>query len=145
MVTTLDRILDVGGQETLVLAYPLAPLIATGLLLTAAGIYGVLAFAVARRANELAVRIAVGATRGRLVRLMLAHTLRLVAIGLTCGVGVTFAVTRIAQGSGGIFDSPGWGAFLVPIAIVAAVGALATWVPSRRAMRVDPATLLRSA
>lgn len=144
MVTTFDQILDVGGQEILILTYPLAPLIAIGLLLTAAGIYGVLAFAVARRANELAVRIAVGANRSTLVRLMVLHSLRLVAIGLAGGIGATFALTRVAQGSGGIFDSPGWQAFLVPVGIVVAIGLLATWVPSRRAMRIDPATLLRS-
>lgn len=142
--STLDQILAVGGQEILITTFPLAPLIATGLLLTAAGIYGVLAFAVARRANELAVRIAIGANRAMLVRLMLLQSLRLVAMGVACGVGFTFALTRVAQGSGGIFDSPGWRAFLVPMAIVLVIGALATWVPSRRAMRIDPATLLRS-
>jgi len=57
---TLDQIIAVGSQETLVGTAPLAPLIATGMLLTAAGIYGVLAFAIARRSKEFALRVAIG-------------------------------------------------------------------------------------
>ena len=55
-VTTVEQIKTIIGQEILVGTFPLFPLIATGMLLTAAGIYGVLAFAVSRRATELAVR-----------------------------------------------------------------------------------------
>lgn len=141
---TLDRILDIGGRELLVGAAPLAPLVATGLLLTAAGIFGVLAFSVARRANELAVRVAVGAGRADLWRLVAAQSARLVGLGMLLGVAATFALTRVAQGSGNVFDSPGWQAFVVPIAIVGLIAVLATWIPLRRAMAINPATLLRS-
>jgi predicted permease len=142
--TPLTVIQTIGAQEILVLTYPMAPLITLGLLLTAAGIYGVLAFAVARRAGELAVRVAVGARGRDLVALVLSQSLRLVAVGLMCGIGATFALTRIAQGSGGIFDSPGWEAFVIPAAIVLAVAFAATWFPCRRALRIDPVTVLRA-
>ena len=67
---TFDQIRTIGSQEVLVGTAPLVPLIAIGTLLTAAGIYGVLAFAITRRSRELAVRMAVGATSGDVVRLV---------------------------------------------------------------------------
>jgi putative ABC transport system permease protein len=134
------------GQEMLVGTAPLAPLIAVGMLLTTAGIYGVLAFAITRRSRELAVRVAIGASGRDLVRLVTAHSVRLIALGSACGIGVTFALARVVRangGSGSIYD-PAWPAFLIPIAIVAVIGAVATWIPSRRAMRINPAVLLRT-
>jgi putative ABC transport system permease protein len=143
---TLDQIISISGQEMLVGTAPLAPLVATGLLLTAAGIYGVLAFAIARRSKELAVRVAIGATGRDLVRLVTAHSLRLITLGTFCGVGATFALTRVARagGGGGSFFDPTWPAFVVPVLIILAIGVLATWIPSRRALRINPAMLLRT-
>jgi putative ABC transport system permease protein len=142
---TYDEITTVMGQEMLVGTAPLVPLIAIGMLLTTAGIYGVLAFAITRRSRELAVRVAIGASAGDLVRLVTAHSLRLVLIGTCAGIGLTFALSRIVRASGGagsIYD-PAWPAFVVPVLIVAAIGTLATWIPSRRAMKINPAVLLR--
>lgn len=143
---TLDAIIDVGGQEILVGTAPLAPLIATGLLLSAAGVYGVLAFAIARRTKELALRIAIGASRRQIVALVASHSVRLVSGGTICGVAATFALSRIvrAAGGGGSFLDPAWTSFVVPAAILIAIGAIATWIPSRRAIAIDPAVLFRT-
>ena len=143
-VTTVDQIIQVIGQEIFVGTFPLFPLIATGLLLTAAGIYGVLAFAVTRRATELAVRIAIGATRRDVVRLVAAHSLRMLAVGSGIGIALTYALTRIAQGRGGVFDSPGWQAFVVPVVVIVVISAVATFVPMRRALQINPSSLLRT-
>lgn len=143
-VFTLDQVIFTGAREILASTYPLVPLIATGILLTAAGIYGVLAFAITRRSNELAVRLAIGATRTDLVRLVAGHSLRLLLAGIVLGVGATFWLTRIAQGSGGVFDSPGWQAFAVPVSTIVLIGALATWIPALRVLRINPAVLLRT-
>jgi putative ABC transport system permease protein len=143
-VTTIDQIIRIIGQEILVGTFPLFPLIATGMLLTAAGIYGVLAFAVTRRATELAVRMAVGATRQDLLRLVAGHSLRMLGLGSAIGVALTYAVTRVAQGRGGVFDSPGWAAFLVPMLMIVIIAAAATWIPMRRALRINPSSLLRT-
>jgi ABC-type antimicrobial peptide transport system permease subunit len=143
---TLDQIIAISGQEILVGTAPLFPLIATGMLLTAAGIYGVLAFAITRRSKELAVRVAIGASGRDIVRLVSAHSLRLTALGTFCGVGATFALARVARAAGGggsMFD-PRWPAFAVPVLIIVGIGALATWFPSRRALKIDPAVLLRT-
>jgi ABC-type antimicrobial peptide transport system permease subunit len=134
------------GQEMLVGTAPLVPLIAIGTLLTTTGIYGVLAFAIARRSKELALRIAIGASARDLIRLVSAHSLRLVAIGTVLGIAAMFGLTQIVRAGGGAgspFD-PTWPAFAIPVAIVVAIGALATWIPSRRAMRINPAVLLRT-
>ena len=143
-VFTLQSIVDVMGQEILTAVYPMTPLIATGLLLSAAGIYGVLAFAVARRSRELAIRLAVGATSGQLVRLVAVISARLVGLGILLGIGATFGLSHFIQGQGGVFDSPSLVVFLSPMIIVIAIGSLATWLPSRRALSVNPATLLRT-
>jgi ABC-type antimicrobial peptide transport system permease subunit len=143
---TLDEVVATGSQEILFGTAPLAPLIATGLLLTAAGIYGVLAFAIARRSKELALRVAIGASGRDIVRLVTAHSLRLVVAGTIIGIGATFALSRIvrASGGGGSFLDPDWPAFIVPALIIAAIALIATWVPSRRALRINPAILLRA-
>jgi predicted permease len=141
---TLQSIVNVIGQEILTAVYPMTPLIATGLLLSAAGIYGVLAFAVTRRSRELAVRLAMGATSGQLVKLVALLTVRLVGLGILLGIGTTFGLSRFVQGQGGVFDSPRFGVFLVPMTIIIAIGSLATWLPSRRALSVNPAALLRA-
>jgi predicted permease len=145
-VDTFDQVLDVIGQEILVGTAPLFPLIAIGLFLTASGIYGVLAFAVTRRAHELAIRIAVGATSADVTKLVGGHALGVVSAGALLGTGLTFVLSRIVRFSGGagsIFD-PGLPAFVLPMCVVGVVAALAMWVPSRRAQRIDPAMLLKA-
>jgi putative ABC transport system permease protein len=143
-VVTQDQIITIGSQEILASVVPLTPLNMTALLLTTAGIYGVLAFSITRRSTELAVRIAIGATRRDVTRLVASHSLRLILWGILFGVGATFALTRVAQGRGGIFDSPGWEAFVIPVLLMLAVGAAATWIPLQRAFKINPASLLRS-
>jgi predicted permease len=143
---TFDQIITVGSQEMLVGFAPLVPLIAIGMLLTAAGIYGVLAFAIARRSKELAVRVAIGATSRDLVRLVGVQSLRLIMTGLVLGLGGMLGLRQLVRsggGAGSLFD-PHWPAFVFPIAIVIGIGAMATWLPSRRALKIDPAAELRN-
>lgn len=143
---TFDQIITVMSQEVLAGTAPLFPLIAIGMLLTASGIYGTLAFAVARRSRELAVRAAVGATGRDLVRLVTAATVRIVAVGATLGILATFALARVVRASGGagsLFDPP-ITAFVAPILLVLVIGVVATWIPSRRAAKIDPALVLRT-
>lgn len=144
---TYDEITRVGAAELLIGTAPLVPLVAIGMLLTTAGIYGVLAFAIARGSRELAVRVAIGATGRDLVRLVTAHSARLFVTGAACGIAITFGLSRIVRASGGagsVYD-PDWPSFVVPVAVVAVIGAVATWIPSRRAMKIDPAGVLRNA
>lgn len=142
----VDQVISIGAAEILAGTAPFVPLITIGLALTAAGIYAVLAFAVARRSKELALRIAIGASATDVLGLVTRHSASLVVIGSTLGIAITFALSRVVRamgGAGSFLDTPAWPAFLVPALIVAAVSVLATWIPSRRALRLDPATLLR--
>jgi putative ABC transport system permease protein len=142
----LDEVRRVSGQEVLVGTAPLVPLIVIGVLLTTAGIYGVLAFAVARRSRELAVRVAIGASGHDLVRLITMHTLRLAGTGVGIGIGLTFALGRLVRASGGagsMFD-PTPIAFVVPIGVIFVIAVLATWFPARRAAAIDPVKMLRT-
>ena len=87
--------------------------------------------------------MAIGASGRDLVRLVTAHSLRLVGVGLACGIGATFALSRVVRATGGegrMLD-PNWPGFVIPVAIILAIGALATWIPSRRVLRIDPAIL----
>jgi putative ABC transport system permease protein len=141
-----DQLMKVAAQEILIGTAPLFPLIAVGMLLTTAGIYGTLAFAITRRSRELAVRMAIGASRRDIVGLVAAHTMRLVAAGSVLGVAVTFGLSRVVRASGGagsVFDPQGQ-AFMIPVLIVLLAAALSSWMPARRAMRIDPASLLRT-
>jgi putative ABC transport system permease protein len=122
----------------------MAPLIATALLLVAAGLYGVLTFAITRRSHELAIRLAVGATHRNLLQLVMRQSARLVLSGALLGIGLTFVLTRLVQGRGGIFEAPGVHTFFIPLLVVSAVGIVSTLGPFRRAMRVSPVSLLRS-
>jgi putative ABC transport system permease protein len=142
----VDEIIRAGGQEILTGTAPLVPLISTGLLLTVAGVYGVLAFAVARRRRELAVRVVVGANRRDLVRMVTAQLLTLVGAGLGLGIGLTFALSQIVRvtGEAGSVYAPEPVAFAVPVIVVGVLAVVAAWLPARRAGAIDPVILLRT-
>lgn len=113
------------------------------LVVASLGVYGVLAFQVARRTNELGVRMALGATRWAITRLVLNQVAWLVLAGIAIGAGGALLVTGLARNI--LFDlSPTEpGVFLVAALVLALAAALAGWLPARRAARVDPIVALR--
>ena len=117
---------------------------ATALLLAVSGIYSVMAYAVAQRTREFGIRMALGADRRDIVRMMLAGGLRLTAIGLSLGVIVALALTRLLAGM--LFGVSPLDAttFLLVCTLLAGAAALASYLPARRATRVDPTIALRS-
>jgi putative ABC transport system permease protein len=113
------------------------------LLLAAVGIYGTVVHNVARRTHEFGVRMVLGAKRGAVLRMVLRQGLVPVAIGLAIGTAGAWAVTReITSELFGI--TPTDPATFIGVAILLALVALAaSYVPARRAMRVDPMVALR--
>jgi predicted permease len=115
-----------------------------GLVLTLVGIFGLTAYAVARRTREIGVRMAFGARPGQVVGAMLRDTAWPVAIGIVAGlVGASFATKLIASF---LFQTtPTDVPTFVAVAVVLATAALvAAWIPARRAARVDPVAALRA-
>jgi ABC-type antimicrobial peptide transport system permease subunit len=107
-------------------------------------LYGLLAYTVARRTKEIGIRMALGATRGDVTRMMLRSGLTLVAAGSVVGAPVAFWGTRFAASA--IEVPSGGGVPAVATALVAmfVVAAFATFMPTRRATRVQPVIALRS-
>ncbi|MFL6584249.1 MAG: ABC transporter permease [Chthoniobacterales bacterium] len=116
----------------------------TALLLTAIGIYGVLAYSVAQRTSEIGVRIALGAGQSNILRLVVGQAMTLVAISIGIGVLGAFAATRLLGSllyGIGATDPLTFAAIVLLIAVVAFVAA---WLPARRAAAVDPVIALRA-
>jgi putative ABC transport system permease protein len=113
------------------------------LLLAAIGIYGVIAYAVAQRTQELGVRAALGATAKDLQGLVFRGGMRLTAIGLAIGLVGALALTRVMSSM--LFDVNTYDPFtLIGVTLVlAAVAAVACFIPARRATRIDPMVALR--
>jgi len=140
---TLDDQVDASIVPERVIATLSGVLGALGSLLTAIGLYGLLAYTVARRINEIGIRMALGASRGDVRRMVLGDALGMVSAGLVIGAPVAFWGKSFVASL--IEDLPVKS--MVPIVFGAvamiAVALLAAYVPARRAARVDPMVALR--
>jgi putative ABC transport system permease protein len=114
------------------------------LALSAVGIYGVLSYVVSRRTREIGIRVAIGADRGRVLRMVLASGLTLAAIGVVTGLVAAFAVTRLLRGLLHDVTPSDPLTFASVAAGLLAVAVAASLAPAWRAMRVDPVVALKS-
>jgi len=116
----------------------------TGLLLAAIGIYGVMSFDVVQRTREIGIRLALGARPDSVLAMVLGRGLRLTAIGAVAGIVGAIAASRVlASLLFGVSATDPLTFTLVVVALMA-VATLATWLPARRATRVDPVEVLRA-
>jgi predicted permease len=113
------------------------------LLVAALGMFGVLAFQVARRTNELGVRMALGASRRTMMGLVLRDVVVMVVAGISIGAGVALVLTGIARKILFGLTPTDPGVFAVAASALAVAAVLAGWLPARRASRVDPLVALR--
>ena len=114
-----------------------------GLLLTSVGLYGVIAFSVARRTRELGIRLALGARPSDILRLVFGESGRVVVGGVVSGMLIALGVSRLLAGViFGISSTDPATMFAVPL-VLAAVVLVASWLPARRATRIEPQVALR--
>ncbi len=117
---------------------------AAALLLASLGLYALIAFAVAQRTREIGVRLAMGATPGDVVRHFFRHGLLVTAIAVAIGLPVTIAGIRIVEANLIGFTVQNVTAVMLVVPMLILIAALASWLPARRAARVDPLVALRS-
>jgi len=113
------------------------------LVLAAVGIYGVTAYTTRQRTHEIGIRMALGAKKEDILRLVIGHGLRLTIIGVTLGLAVSFALTRYLTSMLLGVTSTDALTFSSVAIVLCGVALLASFIPARRAMRVDPIVALR--
>ena len=133
---------SVGGRR-----YPMLLLglfAAVALTLAAIGLYGVLSYTVALRTSEIGVRVALGAMPGMVLWMVMRRGLVLVGWGLALGIAVAAVATRVLRNLLYEVSPTDPVAFMAMAAVLAGAGLLASFVPARRAARVDPMVALRT-
>jgi putative ABC transport system permease protein len=143
-VQTLDEIQARSMTQTSFAMVMLAIAGSVALLLGVVGIYGVIAYIVAQRTREIGIRIALGAQIGDVRRMFLRHGLRLTATGIALGIGAALGLTRVMSAllfGVGPMDPMTYAAVA---GALTGVALLATYLPARRASRVDPMIALRA-
>jgi ABC-type antimicrobial peptide transport system permease subunit len=110
--------------------------------LTTVGIYGVMAYSVTRRTQEIGLRLALGAARADVIRMVLRQGATLTVLGVTIGLAAAFGATRLIANLLFVSPTDGW-TFAAVSMLLAAVAMTASFLPARRAARVDPLVALR--
>ena len=143
-VKTLDEVLSGSLAARRLSMMLLSVFAALALLLACVGIYGVISYLVGQRTHEIGVRVALGAGRSDVLRLILAHGARMALVGVAIGLTAALALTRLmANLLFGVTAHDPWTFAAVPVLLMA-VAIAACYLPARRALRVDPIVALRS-
>ena len=117
--------------------------IAVAVVLASVGLYGVMSYLVAQRSKELGVRLAMGASGGDVLRLVLGQGMRLALLGIGIGLVLALVLSRLIHSM--LFNVSATDPLtfvLIPLLLLG-VTLVASWIPARRAMRVDPVVVLR--
>ena len=144
-VQTMEERLESASAQTRSMMLLIGVFSATALILALVGIYGVIAYSVAQRTQELGIRIALGASSADIFRLVIGNGLRLAVAGTIIGLVASFALTRLMASL--LFQTSATDpiTFVASAAVFAVVAALASYLPARRAMRINPTDALHSA
>ena len=116
---------------------------ALALVLAVLGLFGVMSYSVARRTNEIGVRVALGARGGDIGRMIVAQALRPIGLGLVVGIPLVVISLRFLRGHLAAASADDPVAITIAIAVLTVCGVAAALVPARRASRIDPIQALR--
>jgi putative ABC transport system permease protein len=142
-IKSMDQIVDEELARTRFSMFLLGIFAATALVLAAVGIYGVMSYTVAQRTREIGIRIALGAVRRDVLRMVAGRALVLATAGVACGIAGSVVLTRLMKAllyQVSPTDAP---TLLAGSALLVLVALAAAYLPARRAMRVDPIVTLR--
>jgi putative ABC transport system permease protein len=142
-VKTLDEALADSIAPRRLNLYLMGTLAAAALLLAMIGVYGVIAYSVAQRTHEIGVRMALGATRPEVIRMVVRQGLGMALAGITAGVAGAFALTRLMESLLYQVKPTDPQTFVAVAAILALTALIASWGPARKAALVDPMIALR--
>jgi predicted permease len=142
--TMQQTVRGLGGLFVFRLAASLAAALGLlGLTLAVIGVYGIVSYGMAQRTHEMGIRVALGANRNDILKLALGSGFALISAGVALGVvsawALTHAMSKLLIGVTGTDPAT----YAVAVAVISAVALLASWVPARRATRVDPLVALR--
>ena len=142
-IRTMEEVLDESVGRRRLIVVLLSSFAGVALLLAMLGIYGVIAYSVAQRTQEVGIRRAMGAQEGDILRWFLGHGLRLTLAGVLLGIGGALALTRVMKSL--LFHTTTTDpATIIGVALLFGVVALlASYIPARRATRIDPMAALR--
>jgi len=141
---TLQQIVDRSVSPRRFLVMLLGAFAAFALVLASLGIYGLISYSVNQRTQEIGIRMALGASARDVQTRIVFQTLRLAAVGLAIGVGVSWAMARSLSGLLFGVTATDPVTFLGMLLVLAIVATLAGYLPARRASRIDPLVALRA-
>ena len=142
-VVTMDQAIDDDNARPRFELWLLGVFAGVALLLAALGIYGVMSYSVSRRTHELGIRMALGAAREDVVRMVVMQGMRLALVGGACGMIAALLLTRLMSNLLYGVQSTDPVTFATGALVVCGVALLASYIPARRATRVDPVAALR--
>jgi putative ABC transport system permease protein len=142
-VTTMDQLVNNSLKERRLILILLVAFAVLSLVLAAVGIYGVMSFTTRQRTREIGVRVALGAQTRDIIRLIVGQGMTLTLLGVSVGLGASFAVTRLLSTLLFNIAATDFVTFIGISVLFGGVSLLACYLPARRAMKVDPVTALR--
>ena len=142
-IRTMEQVVETSFKQSSFAVTILGIFAALALLLSALGIYGVMSYLVSQRMNEIGIRMALGATRSDVLKLILKHGILLAIVGVSIGVIASFALTRLMSDLlYGVSPTDAATFIVIPFVLII-VAFVSCFLPARSASRVDPIIALR--